>query len=229
MEQTPLTALELEQLLDQASIIALDGHSSERYVVLERLPYRLLVLNGSVQSVQNTQNPSHLLLAHQKPLLSFLKKIPQTAQVLELGLGGGSAMRYAREFFPKLQWLCIERSATIISLYFDYFAPDIVIPNQSIMCDEAYTWLTKKRNERQFDLLLCDVYNRLDESFLSACADAVKPGGYLAVNWLPHLQEDSYGQEVISQCAALKNWPYEKEKIQGFRNRVYLFQRPENS
>lgn len=222
----PLTGQALEQLLQEATIVALTGGIEVRLVVLENQDYRLLVLNGSVQSVQDKRDPSRLVLAHQIPLLAALAAVPEGGNVLELGLGGGSAMAYARANYPTLNWLCLEQSANVISLYFDHFAPPTVVPEQRILMTDAYTWLTKTWQGKQYDLVLCDVYERLDIQFITACAKVVKPGGVLTINWLPHMQNDDLGGDELDNCAAVSNWSRTKHKIHGFRNRVYQLTRP---
>ncbi|HLV47698.1 MAG TPA: hypothetical protein VKY35_01405 [Aliidiomarina sp.] len=222
----PLTGQALEQLLQEATIITLTGGIEVRLVVLENQDYRLLVLNGAIQSVQDKRDPARLVLAHQVPLLSALAGLPTNGKVLELGLGGGSAMAHARKHFPTLNWLCLEQSASVISLYFDHFGPEIVVPEQCILMADAYEWLTGKGQGEQFNLVLCDVYERLDVQFLEACARAVKPGGVLAINWLPHMQNDDLGGEELDRCTAISGWSRNKQKIAGFRNRVYQLTRP---
>lgn len=222
----PLTGQALEQLLQEATIITLTGGIEVRLVVLENQDYRLLVLNGSVQSVQDKRNPARLVLAHQIPLLAALAAVPEHGNVLELGLGGGSAMAYARAHYPTLNWLCLEQSARVISLYFDYFAPATVIPEQRILMAKAYEWLTTSWQGPQYDLVLCDVYDRLDVQFITACAKVVKPGGVLAINWLPHLQNDNLGDSELDCCAAIAGWLRTQQNVAGFRNRVYQLTRP---
>lgn len=222
----PLTGQALEQLLQEATIITLTGGIEVRLVVLENQDYRLLVLNGSVQSVQDKRDPTRLVLAHQIPLLAALAAVPERGNVLELGLGGGSAMAYARAHYPTLNWLCLEQSASVISLYFDHFAPATVIPEQRILMADAYEWLTTSWQGEQYDLVLCDVYERLDIQFIAACAKVVKPGGVLAINWLPHMQNDDLGSDDLDRCETVAAWSRTKHKIDGFRNRVYQLTRP---
>lgn len=222
----PLTGLALEKLLQEATIVTLIGDAEVRLVVLENQDYRLLVLNGAVQSVQDKRQPARLVLAHQHLLLAELSQLPPQAKVLELGLGGGSALAHAQVYFPQLNWLCVEQSAQVISLYFDYFAPEIRATNHRIVQANAYQWLTQQRQHDVFDLVLCDVYEQLDAHFLTACAAAVKPGGTLAVNWLPHLQNDQLGGQEFDACLAVQGWSRSQKKVPGFRNQIFYLTCP---
>ncbi|RUO37984.1 hypothetical protein CWE15_10720 [Aliidiomarina taiwanensis] len=221
----PLTGEALEAILQESNIIALTGHIGVRLVVLENADYRLLVLNGSVQSVQDKHDPARIVLAHQVPLLQALAAVPKQGRVLELGLGGGSAMNHAQVHFPHLQWLCLEQYAAVVSLYFDHFCPNFLPVEQKIRTTSALSWLRENPQE-QFDLVLCDLYDKIDMPLLEACAQAVLPGGQLNINWLPHMQNDALGDEALDSCPALSGWARATHPIAGFRNRVYQLTRP---
>src|SRR5690554_1678177 len=221
----PLTGKALEAILQESNIIALTGHIGVRLVVLENADYRLLVLNGSVQSVQDKRDPARIVLAHQEPLLQALAAVPQQGTVLELGLGGGSAMNHAQVHFPHLNWLCLEQHAAVVSLYFDHFCPDFLPVQQKIRTASALSWFRQHPNQ-QFNLVLCDLYDSIDMPLLEACAQAVLPGGQLNINWLPHMQQDALGDEALDSCVALAGWVRTTHPIAGFRNRVYQLTRP---
>lgn len=225
MYETTLGTPELEALLGDAQLIALTGTSEVRLVVLENQDYRLLVLNGSIQSVQRKSAPHELILPHQIPFLAGLKSLPEHAKVLEFGLGGGSAMAYARHFFPTLNWLCLESNPEVISLYLDHFAPDYLLPNQQILLTEALQWLQQEPPEQQFDLILCDIYAKVLQPLLAACKERVKPGGSLVINWLPHLNQKEQ-PDALELQALFPNWATKAEKVPGFRNCIYRLQRP---
>ncbi|WP_113907579.1 spermidine synthase [Aliidiomarina celeris] len=225
MRQNPLTPKQLESILGDATLTALSGTSEVRLVVLENQEYRLLVLNGAIQSVQHKQYPYALLLPHQVPMLAVLEQLPSAAEVLELGLGGGSAMAHARHYYSTFEWLCVESSAAVISLYFDHFAPEVVLPNQTIVMAEAQQWLRTAPQGRQFDLILCDIYAKVSQPFLELCYVRVKRGGWLVINWLPHLNESEYA-DPLSTLGIFKGWHVESSKVPGYRNRIYRLQRP---
>lgn len=225
MRETTLTPTELETLLGDATLIALTGTSEVRLVVLENQDYLLLVLNGSIQSVQRKSASQELVLPHQVPFLAELKSLPEHAEVLEFGLGGGSAMAHARYFFPTLNWLCLESNAEVISLYLDHFAPEYLLPNQQIVMADALQWLQQAPAEQQFDLILCDIFAKVPQSLLAACKERLKPGGSIVINWLPHLNQKEQ-PDTLELQALFPNWEAKAEKVPGFRNCIYRLQRP---
>lgn len=222
----PLTAQDLENLLRSATLLTLSGTSEVRLLVLQNQEYRLLVLNGALQSVIDMGQPERLIFPHQTHLLAPLKTLHDGADVLELGLGGGSAMAYARANFPTLQWTCLENSAEVISLYMDYFAPEIFVPHHQILFADALQWLRETPAEQQYDLVLCDLYDRVQQPLIDLCAARVRPGGILMVNWLPHLNAEGGGEQLFMTHPMVRSWQRQVTPVPGFRNLVYQLAKP---
>jgi len=223
-----LSAPDLENLLASANILAMRGNSEVRLVVLQNQEYRLLVLNGAVQSVQYMPRPELIMFPHQQVLLSILPMLPEQARVLELGLGGGSALAHAAHFYPKQKWHSIEKSMAVIDLYLEFFAPKIPHVHHQIVCADALEWLQGNPidQESAFDLVLCDVYAKVRRPLLRECAKQVKPGGWLLVNWLPHLHSSEQVHNFLKAVPELANWQVTTQKVAGFRNQIVRFQKP---
>lgn len=220
-----LDAPALEKIISSSDILALKGNSEVRLVVLENQEYRLLVLNGAVQSVQYKPQPHAILFPHQRQLLKILPELKPNAEVLELGLGGGSALAHAARYYPKMKWTTVEKSMTVIDLYLDFFAPDIPHTKHQIACADGKDWLRNK-NDQSFDLILCDVYAKIQRPLLVECSRHVKPDGWLVVNWLPHLHEQDSVDSFLKGVPELQDWSLKQDKVVGYRNRILRFQKP---
>ncbi|RTE85897.1 MULTISPECIES: spermidine synthase [Gammaproteobacteria] len=221
-----LDAPALENIISSSDIVAFKGNSEVRLVVLENQEYRLLVLNGAVQSIQYKAEPFTLLFPHQRQLLKVLGELPENAQVLEMGLGGGSALAHAQQYFPQMQWTTLERSIDVIDLYLDFFAPQIPHHRHQIVCADAADWLGKN-DARKFDLVLCDVYDKIQRPLLAKCAACVANNGWLVVNWLPHLHENTDIERFLEGVPELKGWQFNVSRVEGYRNKILQFQRSE--
>lgn len=221
-----LQAADFEHELATASILYLTGDTEVRVVVLENQDYRFLVINGSIQSVLDKADPGKVLFPHQQALLQDLPALPSGARVLELGLGGGSALRHASHLYPSLRWTCIESRADVINLYWEYFAPEEALAEHDLVLDNSLHWLQRAPQSQQFELILCDVYAEVQVALMDACLDRLAPGGVLVVNWLPHLQpqgEDS--QDFFGWFSSERGLTHHLQKVPGFRNQIHRLTR----
>lgn len=223
----PLTyPTDFEYELAKSSILYLTGDSEVRVVVLENQDYRFLVINGAIQSVLDLNDPKALVLPHQQQLLEELPKLAPTARVLELGLGGGSALRHATYCYPHLLWRCLENNAEVINLYWEYFAPEEAMAEHEIILSDSLAWLQKAPARQQFELILCDLYDEIQAPLLEACLQRLSSDGVLMVNWLPHLQpQGAKSQDFFHWLSAQQNLQHTMYKVPGFRNQIHRLTR----
>ncbi|WP_126804313.1 spermidine synthase [Aliidiomarina minuta] len=213
---------DFEYELAKSSILYLTGDSEVRVVVLENQDYRFLVINGAIQSVLKLQDPKALVLPHQLELLAELPQLAPTARVLELGLGGGSALRHASYCYPQLYWCCLETNAEVINLYWEYFAPEQELAEHEIILSDSLEWLQKTPARQQFELILCDVYAEVQAPLLEACLGRLSADGVLMVNWLPHLQpQGNKSLDFFHWLSAQQNLQHTMQKVKGFRNQIH--------
>ncbi|NTS76949.1 fused MFS/spermidine synthase [Catenovulum sp. SM1970] len=197
-----------------------------RWQVYENENYLWLTLNSTVQSVMDKTQHAALTFPHQAYLASALIDLPAKAEILELGLGGGTNARFLQSRFTDAHIKIIEKSGKVIELFERYFNPErqtFTLIHQDGPFYLAHTKL-------QFDLILSDLYshqasamNFLTETYLNHLIDRLNNQGYLYINMMP---ETLFDVELVK--AMLCNFELELlhvSKIKGYRNHILLAQK----
>lgn len=225
-----LQAADFDAELLSASLLYLARDSEGRAVVMENQAYRFLVMGGAIQSVMDRNDPQAIVFAHQELMLRELSQLSPAARVLELGLGGGSALRHVSYTRPDLYWLCVEQSSEVVNLYWEYFQPEgdagQFNPRHEIALSGSREYLRRLSVQHQFELILCDVYDEIDDELLGLCTQHLTNSGVLVVNWLPHIQpqgDDSAG--FFRQFSLAHGLRHATSTVPGFRNQIHRLQR----
>lgn len=227
---TLLQAADFERELLTANITYLTDNSDVRVVILENQDYRFMLMHGTLQSVMSLAQPQTIVFAHQEVMLRPLAELAAGSCVLELGLGGGSAVRYAKHYNYALNWTSVEHNSEVVNLFWDYFDPASLAPHtqlqHQIELADSHTYLTQLPTTRKFELILCDVYDELGYGLLSLCADRLSAGGMLVVNWLPHIQpQGAESDSFFSTLAERMHLDHEVITVPGFANQIHRLQR----
>ncbi|WP_289156300.1 SAM-dependent methyltransferase [uncultured Pseudoalteromonas sp.] len=182
---------------------------------------RWLLINDTLQSVIELNNPQRLLFLH----LTYLAKQWQTLappnHVLELGLGGGAIRNYLQYTYPQAHVTSVEKNADIIACYTDFFA----LKNQSdVQCDDAQNVLSKAHSH---DWIILDLFSQIDaprflfeRAFYQKIYDALNAGGTLFINFLSqHESQLIQLQQLLFNVFGVKVSPH---KIAGFVNHIII-------
>ncbi|RAJ96361.1 spermidine synthase [Aliidiomarina maris] len=218
-----LQAADFQRELLSAEVLYFTAESEVRVVVMENQDYRFMLMGDAVQSIMNLQDPAALEFAHQRLMLAQLDTLPAGARVLELGLGGGSAVRHANLRGLALDWVTVERSSEVINLYWDYFEPTPPTAPFKLHIElaESQQYLGQAKNS-QFELILCDVYDQLSQTLVANCLNRLSPSGELVINWLPHMQlEGLDSTEFFAQLAAQHSLQHTLQTASGFANQIH--------
>jgi spermidine synthase len=114
-----------------------------------------------------------------------------------LGLGSGTLNRCLHERFPSLKQEIVELRQEVVNVAYRYFQfPRSKRLTLTVM--DAQRYLLETTIDKRVDLIISDIYTAdgLDEQqlapgFLSACADRLKPDGWLVLNcWRDHQGSD---------------------------------------
>lgn len=245
-----LQAADFEHELLSAKLIYLTENSEVRVVVMENQAYRFMIMGSTIQSVMDKADPQNLVFAHQQVMLRSLPMLAPEARVLELGLGGGSAVRHAQMRNLPLHWTSVEQSSEVINLYWCYFDPYVVAPEivNSFQADTAKRsvatsielgsplpsfshtielaggreYLSRLAAQAKFELILCDVYDELSKGFIHLCVQHLTPNGQLVINWLPHMQtQGAQSALFFSRLANELNLYHQAESVEGFANQIH--------
>ncbi|MCU7917408.1 MAG: methyltransferase [Candidatus Thiodiazotropha sp. (ex Epidulcina cf. delphinae)] len=179
-------SIDIERLQHtQADIIHRQGSDRQ---VLEHEGLRWVSLNdGPIASVMLLNEPAYPLLEYIKGLLCCLLLMQRPGSLLNLGLGCGAIERFVLSHLPDIALVSVEIDPQMIELSRAFFYLPVSHP---VALDAAERFL--KKNRRQFDIILCDIYLKRDSetplqtaSFYQDAAQTLSKGGVLALNLLP--------------------------------------------
>ena len=244
-----LQAADFEHELLSAKLIYLSENSEVRVVVMENQAYRFLLMGNTIQSVMDKTDPQKLVFAHQQVMLRSLPTLAPGSRVLELGLGGGSAVRYAQLRRLPVHWTSVEQSSEMINLYWCYFEPAAgastvdtppVAPHiaefaassvpghvlsvftHHIELAGGHEYLSQLPTQAKFELILCDVYDELSLEFIRLCVTHLADNGQVVINWLPHMQsEGAQSALFFARLARELNLYHHAERVEGFANQIH--------
>ncbi|MDO8654788.1 MAG: fused MFS/spermidine synthase [Undibacterium sp.] len=140
----------------------------------------------SVQSAMKINAPDELLCGYTSAMMAFLLVNPAPQQILMIGLGGGSLVKFCYHHLPDCHITVLEIDPDVIALRGQFMIPANDDRLTIIHCD-AIDYLAQ--NTLQVDILLLDgfdaeglVQELNTASFYAACHAALKPTGILVAN-----------------------------------------------
>ena len=141
----------------------------------------------SLQSRMSLINPHELILSYTRHMALALLINTNPQNILIIGIGAGSFIRFFNHHFPKSKIDAVDYSPQTIDAAKDYFQlPD---NNQiAIYCTDGCVFL-QDNNSKQYDLVLIDAFDDqgmaptvYSELFFSLCSKALHPDGVVSCN-----------------------------------------------
>lgn len=141
----------------------------------------------SLQSRMSLANPHELVLSYTCYMVSALLLNPSPRNVLIVGIGAGSFIRFFHHHFPRCQIDAVDYLPQIITAAKGYFQlPDN--NNISIYCADGRSFLQDNRSKK-YDLILIDAFDDqgmastvYSDLFFSLCANSLTPNGVVSCN-----------------------------------------------
>ncbi len=164
-----------------------------------------------LQSSMSLSSPHQLALLYTHYMMFALLFRQQLNNILLVGLGAGSIVRFLHHHFPTCTIDAVDHSPHIINLARGYFQlPDT--GNIHIHCCDGFRFLADKKNTAPYDLILIDAFDEqgmsaqiYSEEFFSKCAEALHPNGTLSCNmWSGNTQYLAEISTVLSRYFADK-------------------------
>lgn len=147
----------------------------------------LYFASRSLQSRMSLSNPQKLLLSYTRYMLLGLPILEAPQNILMIGIGAGSLIRFCHFHFPICLIDAVDTSDRVIDLARGYFQ----LPENKwvhIHCREGHDFLQEMPADR-FDLILVDAFDHkgmaetvYTASFFRLCAAALKENGILSCN-----------------------------------------------
>jgi spermidine synthase len=160
--------------------------------VIQEGPFRSLRFDSHlVQSRMLESDPDKLVLnyaRHMTACLLFLGSPPK--QILMIGLGGGSIVRFLLKYYPKCHIQVVEFNECIPRLARNYFLLPKQSANLSITIDDGYKYVaTSQPIPGGYDLILVDAFDHTGMAqsvysgdFFRGAKRLLAPDGIMALN-----------------------------------------------
>jgi len=138
-------------------------------------------------------------------LKSIYHRLPNNPQVLNLGLGGGSAVVILRERLKvKGTIVSVEHDPVIVKIAKDEFNIDRFL-NHEIHIEDAMDFV-KRINDKEFDLIICDLFKDTEvpekfknESFFLSLLQGLNHGGNLIFNFVQRENSDPFFMQFLTK------------------------------
>lgn len=140
----------------------------------------------SIQSAMDLADPYALALGYSKTMMGFLFLQPQPAQVLIVGLGGGSLPKYCYRYLPQCKVTTLEINPDVIALRNEFCIP---ADNERFEIIQADAVEYMAEGEASADVILLDAYSKeglppelASEAYYANCKMALSEHGVLVAN-----------------------------------------------
>lgn len=156
--------------------------------VTEERGVRTLHLGSqAIQSAMRISRPWDLELAYTRAMMGFLMFKAAPADVLMIGLGGGSLAKFIRKQRPQTHVTAVEIDPRVIAAARSHF--ELPGNDATLNVIEGDGALYVRQHPASADVILLDGFdagNQVEalatQTFYAACRRALKPGGVLVVN-----------------------------------------------
>jgi spermidine synthase len=142
--------------------------------------------NGVMQSAMHVSDPDALALSYTLAMMGFLLFQPAPREVLLVGLGGGSLVKFIYHTLPDIRITALEIDPEVIALRDEFRIPP---DDERLRIIEADGGEYLARDDVRADVILLDAYDAIglpealcSESFYSHCRRALGASGVLAAN-----------------------------------------------
>lgn len=139
-----------------------------------------------IQSCMRLDAPHELVLDYTRAMMGFLLFNPAPRQVLMIGLGGGSMLKYLHQHLPETQLTAVEINQAVIDMRQDFHIP----PDSErlrVVCADGARFV--RQPPHSYDVILVDGFTGqglpdvlCSRSFYQHCRAALTPEGWLVAN-----------------------------------------------
>jgi spermidine synthase len=146
-------------------------------------------LDGSTQSEMRLEDPEELVSAYTRKMMGFLLFRSRPRNILMIGLGGGSLVKYCHRHLPTTQITAVEIDAEVIALRTHFHVPPDDSRLRVINEDGARHVATMVNADQHTDVMLVDAYDRrgiakamVSHVFLDNARQVLSPRGVFVMN-----------------------------------------------
>ncbi len=162
---------------------------------------------NEIQSVMDINQPSQPQQAYSIAMLGAMLFTEQTEKLLSLGFGCGTFERFFMANMPEVLLTSVESDSSVIELAKRFF---LIPENYAVINDTAENFIG--RNSSNYDLVLCDVFNKqqpvclYDSEFYHQVFHRLSENGVFVINLLPNT--DSELLNILLCARKFFDWGY---------------------
>jgi spermidine synthase len=172
--------------------------------IAEERGVRSLHIGGlAIQSAMRLSSPDTLELHYTRAMMSFMLFVPQPADLLMIGLGGGSMAKFLYRRMAQTRITVIEIRPEVVAAARSYFEVPVDDARMRVVVDDGARYVPAHPSSA--DVLLLDGFDDgvqppvlCSQDFYDAAFEVLRPGGILAVNFMA---ED---RRLDAMCARLE-------------------------
>lgn len=156
------------------------------FVVHDRGTRSLHFTYGELQSRMRDDRPEALEVDYTRTMMGFLLMQPRPAHITQIGLGGGSLLKFCHHHLPDAALTAIEINPGVVALRGSFGIP----PDSdrlAVVLDDGARYVA--HHPASTDVLMVDGFDARGQppelcstAFYQACHAALRPGGVLVVN-----------------------------------------------
>ena len=146
-------------------------------------------LDGSTQSEMRLGDPEELVSAYTRKMMGFLLFRSRPRNILMIGLGGGSLVKYCHRHLPTTHITAVEIDAEVIALRTHFHVPPDDSRLRVVNEDGARHVATMANADQHTDVMLVDAYDRrgianavVSHLFLDNARQVLSPRGVFVMN-----------------------------------------------
>jgi spermidine synthase len=185
----------------------LDGTYKKAFLI-EEFEYRSMcfALDGCTQSEMRIDDPYALVNEYTRKMMGFLAFQPRPKQVLIIGLGGGSLVKYCHRYLPSTRITAVEIDPDVLALRSQFLVPPDDDRLIVIQADGADHVAQMADRGEQIDAILVDAYDHtgiakavVERSFVENTKRILGANGVFVMNLVAESADAQRHLETVGQ------------------------------
>jgi spermidine synthase len=176
--------------------------------LIEEFAYRSMcfALDGCTQSEMRIDDPYALVNEYTRKMMGFLAFQPRPKQILIIGLGGGSLVKYCHRYLPATRITAVEIDADVLALRSQFLVPSDDDRLTVIQADGAYHVAQMADRGARTNAILVDAYDHtgiapsvVRRSFVENSKQLLGANGVFVMNLVAESVDAQHHLETVRQ------------------------------
>jgi spermidine synthase len=185
----------------------LDGTYKKAFLI-EELKYRSMCfsLDGCTQSEMRIDDPYALVSEYTREMMGFLAFQPRPKQILIIGLGGGSLVKYCHRYLPTTRIRAVEIDPDVLALRSQFLVPPDDERLSVIQADGADHVAQMAHRGGRINAILVDAYDHtgiasavVERSFVENAKQILGTNGVFVMNLVAESADAQRHVETVRQ------------------------------